>query len=216
MELISVRIPKTGSHTLLEYLFDTYGVQYIALPDLKYPAWDERSELYTNRPLAQTIIRKYTRKLREHKFISLHLPVWAFEDIYSGVPRICFMRDPVTWVISCFFFAKSLDHIPQSWGIFQYLELEYRQNWQSWYMDGDTKNFSFIGTLENFDSDVDRLYRMLGKPRPLYVQPQNVAPDPLYYRVKKDLLKDKMFIRTVKKVFKLDYQLYNEVLHVSA
>jgi hypothetical protein len=207
MELISVRIPRTGSSTLSNILDITYSGQKI-VPPLIGEAWREDSILYTNRVRSQEVIREYAKLLHEHKFIHLHLPVWAWKGLFPGVPRVCIMREPLTWVISCYFFAKSLRHIPNHMGIWEYMEIPYRQNWQSWYMDSSINNFDFIGFQETYDEDVTELFNYLGKERPCDQPSLNVSVDPVFLSVKADLLKDKMFLRRVKKIFKKDYRLY--------
>jgi len=208
MDLISVRIPKTGSTTLTSYLLASFGEQPIVTPPIE-EAWKESSILYHNRVRSQETIRHYaTELLHEHKFIHLHLPVWVWEDLFPGVPRVCFMREPLTWVISCYFFTKALGHIPKHMGIWEYLEIPYRQNWQSWYMDSDINNFDFIGFQETYDEDVTELFNYLGKEQPCDQPSLNISVDPVFLSVRADLLKDKMFLRRVKKIFKKDYRLY--------
>jgi len=209
VKLISIRIPKTASHTLGAYLYETFGDQNIILPQLKYPTQDGRSELYHNKQLAIDCISKYAEDIAENDYCHIHLPLWVYRGLFPGVPRITFMRDPATWVISSFFFTKALEHIPPEMGIFEYMEIPWRRNWQSWFMDGSITEFDFIGFTESFYEDVHLLYKtVLGMKCPERQEPQNVAVDPVYLQVRADLLKDRMFLRTVRKLYKEDYNLY--------
>ncbi len=209
MELISIRIPKTASHTLEAYLHITFGEQKTVLPSLDYPSRYKESELYRNKQVAIDKIAKWAKEIEGNDYCHAHIPLWAFRGLFPGVPRIVFMRDPATRVISSFFFAKSLGDIPPAMGIFEYMEIPWRRNWQSWFMDGSLVGFDFIGFTESFYEDVGLLYEnVLHMECPEKQVPQNVAVDPVYLQVRQDLLKDRMFLRTVRKLYKEDYNLY--------
>ena len=207
MKLISIRIPKTGSSTLGRYLEKSYRCYKSIEDPFDHPTYDCQSVLYRDREQAKT---NFSGIIYDRPFLHRHWPVWVFNGLYSGVPRICFMRDPATWVISCYFYALALEHIRDSMGIFEYIEIDYRRNWQSWYMDGSIDNFDFIGFQETFEEDLERLFRFLGRKLPSQQKPRNVSVDPVYHSVRKDLLQDKQFLRVVRKIFKQDYELYRE------
>lgn len=209
MEIISIRIPKTGSHTLAEYFYYTYGTQEPIYPDI-IPSNEGASPYYQDREVAKEIIKEYSTRIEGNQFIHMHIPVWAWDGLFPGVPRICFMRHPVPWLVSNYFFALALGALPNTTTIYDYMSISYRQNWQSWFMNGSIKNFDFIGFQETFDDDVIELYNYIGKPLPPKPEPQNVSLYPNYLRVKNDLLRDKQFIRQVKRVFKQDFALYRE------
>lgn len=215
MKLISIRIPRTGSSTLDAYLFASFGDQPTTFyPPVRIPARYSNSELYQgDRESIQKEFEVYAPILdKSHEYVHLHLPVWVWKNTFPNVPRIVYMRDPATWVISCFFYSKSMGDIPKTMGIFEYMEIPYRSNWQSWYMDGDIKNFDFIGFQETYSDDVKGLFSFLGRelpPLPLPM-PANVSVDPVYLKVRSELLKDRIFLRTVRKLFKEDYKLYKE------
>lgn len=212
MKLILVHIPRTGGSTLEAYLFASFGDQLtVAYPPIKIPVRYSKSELYGDREPIQKEFVKYSHYLDDgFKYVSLHLPVWVWQDTFPGVPRCVFMRDPATWIISCFFYAKALEDIPKEMGIFDYMEIPYRQNWQSWFMDGDINNFDFIGFQEDYYNDVRRLFSFLKRETPPMPIPINVGVDPAYLKVKAELLKDRMYLRTVRKLFKDDYRLYRK------
>ena len=210
MDLISVRIPKTGSTTLDSYLLASFGEQPIIIPPIE-EAWRESSILYRNRVGSQETIQHYAAELlHEHKFIHLHLPVWVWKGLFPGVPRVCFMREPLTWVISCYFFARGLHHIPKKMSIWEYMDIPHRRNWQFWYMNGDISNFDFIGFQETFNHDVAELFSYLGRKLPCRQTSQNVSLHEGYASKRNELLMNRNFCRTVKYKFNIDYQLYRE------
>jgi len=207
MDLISVKIPKTGTSTLGGYLNASFGRQ-VAVPLETTPTYDGQSILYHDREKAQAELREYAGLLCGQRYINIHLPVWSWDGLWPGVPRICFVRRPETWVISCYFFALSLQHIPESMTIFEYMEIPYRQNWQAWYMDYDIDNFDFIGFQETFNGDVIRLFEFLERPFPGYQESLNVAVDPIYKAERERLLGDTEYLNMVKRIYQADNDLY--------
>lgn len=209
MKAISVHIPKTGGQTLIKYYLAAFGDQnHVPIPCK--PSNDPTSELYGDRGNVQAMFREYAREL-DVDYVCLHVPVWAWYGLYPGVPRITFMRDPMTRIISSYFFAHRINKIPPEMGIYDFMEMPSRTNWQSWYMDGSIDKFDFIGFQETFGDDVKYLFSsVLGLKVPSEIEPVNVATDTVYFRVRDDLKKDRMFIRQVKKLNKNDYQLYKE------
>jgi hypothetical protein len=215
MELLSIRIPKTGTHTLAEYLAITYGVQeFIELPLAS--ADEPISPLYKNRERAKRITREYVENHPDRVWENRHLPIWAWEGLLPDTPRICFMRDPATWLFSNWRFAIAIAPkiFPPDMTVYEYMEVEYRQNWQSWYMDESIDGFSYIGFLETFDEDIVNIYRdIINKPLPKKVLPRNVSSYGNYRIYKWAMMKNKFYLKRVREVFDKDYELYYQAWH---
>jgi hypothetical protein len=148
-----------------------------------------------------------------YQYFHNHVPSSMLKGLWEDAPWITFLREPVSWLISCYWFAKSLRHIPSEMGIWDYLELDYRKNWMTMLV-GDLSKYDFIGFQETWRDDAQSVLERYALPtkaiefgsRP--IPTRNVSTDQEYIRFAKDMSQDKMFIRRCKKLHKEDFKLY--------
>ncbi|MEM1319711.1 MAG: sulfotransferase family 2 domain-containing protein [Bacteroidota bacterium] len=167
IELISIHLPKTGGTSFYHILQQVYGEQL----SISYKRRDLRTTLEQYPSFADS--------LPQH--ISVLHGHFYYKEIQHLAPEarlICWLRDPVQRVISNYrFFKAGLDNPsrnPASYALnkhrrgeslLDYARLAENQNRMSSFLDGlDLAQCFFVGLLENFAADVDRLSKLLDWP----------------------------------------------------
>jgi hypothetical protein len=221
MEIISIKIPRTGSESFGAVLEKVYPASelwnYIRNMKFNPRIYDPNSWYYQD-PDPSAPFQKELEEFRPYsdmQYVHNHVPAPMFDGFYDDVPRIAFMREPVSWLLSCYWFAKALGHIPKEMGVWDYIEIDYRKNWMAMMLGGDLSRFDFIGFQEEWwtsvQSFIDRFTR--SSTVVLWDNPKwtkNVQTSQEYLQFRDGMLKDKMFIRRCKKLHKDDFLLYKE------
>ena len=226
VEVVSIKMPRTGSESFGEILEDLYPSSelwnFIRHMEFNPKIYDPDSQFYHDRDFwlkFRTELINF-RPYNDFQYVHNHVPVGFFEGVWIRSPRVTFLREPVSWLLSCYWFAKTIGHIPKEMGVWDYVELDYRQNWMTMFVE-DIKLFDFIGFRETWRNDVamfiDRFTtynrtKMEGKMIPT----KNVQTDLSYISFRERMLDDKMFVRRCKKLHKEDYKLYEEAYNVFA
>lgn len=225
LEVVSIKVPRTGSESFRQVLLNLYGndelVRYVQRMDYNPRIYDPNSWYYRD-PQPEILFQSELDKFQpydDRQYLHNHVPYKLVEGLWGYSPFVTFLREPVSWLISCYWFAKQLEHVPQEMGIWDYVELDYRQNWMTMMVD-DIKHYDFIGFQETWRDDVmmfiDRFaspfyaIQMAGKQIPT----RNVQTSQKYIQFRDGMLKDKMFIRRCKKLHKEDFKLYEEAKNV--
>jgi len=225
MEVISIKIPRTGSESFGAVLHDLYGQSELRnfIGGMKFnpKIYDPKSWWYAYDHITgifQDELQEF-KPYDDQQYVHNHVPVELFDGWYDECPRIAFMREPVSWIISCFWFAKMLSHIPEEMGIWEYIELDYRKNWVSMMLGGSLDRFDWIGFQETWLHSVKEfLNRFTNVGETFFwekpVPTRNVNIDDRYIRFRDDTLKDKAFVRRFKSLHKEDIKLYEEATNV--
>ena len=213
MKIISIRVPKTASSSFGEILKQVYP--RIGAPWNKFMALDlhdPKSEWYHCRGAFKARwyaeIKKACCNL---DVVHGHTPVELWDGLFPEAKRICWLRNPVSFIISGYFFAKNLRHISPNMTIWDYVELPYRRNWQTMYTGGDLSRFFFVGKQENFANDVKDLAMTLRWKR-FAIPKLNISVSNAYTRAKGELLSDREFINHVKFNHADDVALYKSIV----
>lgn len=167
VKLISIHIPKTAGTSFFHSLKKQYGNQKVARIDI----YDNRIRI-NKIPVDSAYVYKNTTVIHGHFTIDslnnyLSLPV--------NTPIITWLRDPVERVISNYYYlSKRLDEelMEEKKGLnilskmrrslLEYAQDERNCNRMSKFLKGiDIKDFFFIGTVENYDEDIQELGRKL-------------------------------------------------------
>lgn len=222
IKLISIRVPKTGSSSFGDILKQVYlgsvGAP-VAGTELAPNLHDPNSPWYTDRAAFKRRWKAFAPAAIEQSRVEVihsHIPVELFDGLYPDAPRVIFLREPTRCIISGFFFAKAVEHIPVDMTIQEYVRLPYRRNWQSVYAGHSLERFLFVGTMEHFDRDVMYLERLLHWPEVDLSVKLNVSVSPLYYEERDRLLSDRSFLDDVQIYHEEDVALYQEALEQRA
>lgn len=147
IELISIKIPRTGSESfgvVLDNLFPASELMHY-IRGMKYNPriYDPASWYYADPTEHAYFLNELCgfTPYNDLQYVHNHVPVDFFNKMWDRTPRVTFMREPVSWLISCYWFAQKLGHIPDTMGIWNYVELDYRKNWMSMLMGGGIDHF---------------------------------------------------------------------------
>lgn len=167
VKLVSIHIPKTAGTSFIHSLKKQYGDQKVARIDIH----DNRVKI-NKIPVDSAYVYKNTIVIHGHFTIdslNKHL------SLPPKIPIITWLRDPVERVISNYYYlSKRLDEelMEEKKGLnilskmrrslLEYAEDEINCNRISKFLKGiDLKDFFFIGTVENYDEDIQELGRKL-------------------------------------------------------
>jgi hypothetical protein len=171
IELLSIHIPKTGGTSFYQVLQQGYGPA--VTPALK------------RRDYAALIARHGSLEAAfgpETRAVHGHLYYRELEGLHraSGAKVICWLRHPVERVWSNYrFFIHRLQNPElnpevsaqnqhrREESLLEYASLEENRNRMSKFLEGIAlKELFFVGILENFEADLQRLCRLMGWPAP--------------------------------------------------
>jgi hypothetical protein len=218
-KLVSIKVPRTGSESfgkILEYLYTTVELMdFVRGMKFNPKIYDPESWFYKDDdPSApfQKELEGFVVYNMDIQYVHNHVPVTFFSGLWTDAPRVAFLREPVSWIISCYWYAKALGHIPGPMGIWEYVELDYRKNWMTMLVQ-HIDYFDFIGFQETWKRSVeDFIDRFTHHSSVEFwnktIPTLNVQKDMAYIRFAKDMSQDKMFIRRCKKLHKEDFKLY--------
>ena len=220
IELISIKMPRTGSSTFGSILHQVFPDSTIGhfIGNMKHNPliYNPNSWFYSSDNPAE----KFQKELEGYsetgnkECVHNHVPVTFFDGIWEDTPRITFMREPVSWLLSCYWYARALSHIPKEMKIWDYIELDYRRNWMSMLMGGSVDRFSYIGFQETWLQDTIKILRnFISVPELTKIcnnntPKRNVMTDSAYLSFRKTIVRNKIFINRCKELHKEDFELY--------
>lgn len=167
VKLVSIHIPKTAGTSFIHSLKKQYGHKKVTRIDIN----DNRTRI-NKIPVNKAYLYKNTTVIHGHFTIDLlhnHL------SLPPNTPIITWLRDPVERVISNYYYLyKRLDEelkeekkglnilSKMRRSLLEYAQDERNCNRMSKFLKGvDLKDFFFIGTVENYDEDIQELSRKL-------------------------------------------------------
>lgn len=171
IELLSIHIPKTGGTSFYQVLQQAYGPA--VTPSLKRRDYEAL--------IAQhgSLLKAFGPEIRA---VHGHLYYRELEALHqeSGARLICWLRHPVERLLSNYrFFIHRLQHPelnPRVYAqnqhrreesLLEYASLEENRNRMSKFLEGILlENLFFVGLLENFEADLQRLAGLMGWPSP--------------------------------------------------
>jgi hypothetical protein len=165
VKAIFIKVPRTGSSAFSHILYRVYdGLHYPVAPvPIPIEIHNPDDRWYTDR---ENFKKEWHDRVEEldwsgHRYIHVHAPLELWDGFWEGVPRIAFVRNPVDFVISGYFFARHLGHIEKDMTIYQYAKLSYRRNWQSMLVGKDLSRLAYIGCFERYGLSVLEISQLL-------------------------------------------------------
>lgn len=214
VELISLHIPRTAGTTFYKILSQVYG------EELSISIRRKDVEVISN------IKNGFHSKLSPNiKVIHGHLYYDEVRKIHldDEVKIITWLREPVSRVISNYrFFMDGLHHPtrnPQVYAfnkhrinetLLEFAQLEENRNRMSKFLAGiAVKDLFFVGLLETFEKDLNRLSQKLNWPEIEIPHLNSVS-----YKKNKDYMLDKNLVLELESLNALDVEMYNKVLQM--
>lgn len=165
--IISTHIPRTAGTSFGKFVARVHpptGIDVSTIMDTPY-LQSADSPWYTDK-------EGFLRQWRESKkwenipanvqFLHFNAPAEMFDGILPDATRVVWMRHPVSLIVSQYYFAKQIDPAFKDMSIDEYIELPWRQNWQTLYTGGDLNRFDFVGITECFAEDLAAFTVMMG------------------------------------------------------
>lgn len=204
MDLISVHVPKTGGHAFCNLLVHHYGIERIVKD-------------YEN-----TDLRTITD---QHRVVHGHFGVAKYHGLFPEARRIAWVRHPVSWVLSYYYYSKSVRHQAVcpvncrlheenlSLSAFAHHPL-IRNICSRQYLYGlDLREFAFLGVQEHFREDVADFCRMMGW-EPLDPGVDNANPQRDYHLLIARHLRDPGLRRELERLNEDDLTLYERAMEL--
>lgn len=214
IKLISLHIPRTAGTTFYKILSQVYG------EELSISIRRKDAEVISN-------IKNGTHsKLSPNiKVIHGHLYYEEVKKIHlkDKLKIISWLREPVSRVISNYrFFMDGLHNPAKNPSVYElnkhrinetlleFAQIEENQNRMSKFLSGiKLEDLFFVGMLETFEKDLNRLSKRLNWPE-IEVPHLNNVP----YENNKDYKVDKNLVRKLEDLNALDMEMYNHVLRM--
>lgn len=204
MEIVSVHVPKTAGTTFSNVLIRNYGL-------------DQVFKDYANEDL---------RSVRpEHRVIHGHFCVAKYHGLYPEAKRIAWIRHPAAWLISFYFYARTIPRQPgnpavcrlqdDNLSILEFAEHPTARNVVTrQYLYGlELEEFDFVGVQEHFRTDLDDLSDALGWSR-FEVGNDNANPDPTYREELQRYTSDRKLVGRLEALNELDMLFYEQSLRL--
>jgi Sulfotransferase family len=221
MELISIHIPKTAGTAVRNVLRQLYGADLV--------------EDYTDRPLdPQSRFHAHPRAWRKesddfarhlgpgYRAVHGHFAAIKYANHFSEARRIVWLREPISWLISLYYFWKNLPRrantlhhrlLDEGLSFIEFTELPETQNRFSQVFLKETRldQLDFVGLQEHFDEDFAELVRLMDWPE---VVPEftNANPQPSYREYLRALRSDPALIARLTRLNAEDVELYRQAL----
>jgi hypothetical protein len=230
MDVISVHVPKTAGCTFRNTLFQVYGQAQTRL-DYDDEPQNPTSRYHVDREgwraSADEEIRAIDPAIR---VIHGHFAVEKYEGLFPEAARITWVRHPVPWPISLYYFWKNIPpvHNPPTHPLIRRIHLE-GASFEEFIEEPVARNqvtnmflgskplesFAFVGIQEHFDADLKDLARMMGWPE-LGVEPVNRNPEPSYEARLGELFGDPRLIDRIVSLNEQDMALYEKAVRLRA
>ena len=214
IKLVSLHIPKTAGTSFYKTIQDAYGITSVARLDIKPNI---------NKILLNTIEYNDTFLPDEIEVIHGHFNVLDLYEKYpetKDLPMITWLRDPVTRVISNYFYLQErlttflsshennraiLDKMMKS--IEEFIATDINRNKMSRFLIGkNLSDFKFVGLIEYYEEDLQSLSNLLNIQ---FNQNQvNVTANDNKYDVSSDI------IELIKQYNQEDIALYEEAISI--
>lgn len=224
MDLISVHVPKTAGTSFRMVLGRVYGPDQIAL-DYRDVPMDPNAPFNRDPEAWRQSTRALVEGLRpDCRVIHGHFSVTKYRGMFPGARRIAWVRHPVSWMISLYFYWKSVPRtentfqqrlLDEGLSLAEFVECpEARNRMTRAFLGGvDLADFDFVGVQEYFGDDLRALCRRLGWPAPEAVF-ENANPAEGYRAEVARIRGDRRFLRRLEALNPEDMRLYERALRL--
>lgn len=211
-ELIFIHIPKNAGISFWQTLREVYGENNIKqiwhlLPysgDLELGI--AGSDLFRNHAKFRKTVNESLKDI-DFPVIFGHMPVWILEDLWPGVPRVVFVRNPVDQVLSrVFHWRKENLYGVQSMTPRQLALSPIFRNNQSLYTGDSLKPFTHVGIVEDYENSFRQIAGSFGWEN---VQPWHDHTTNHENDMRQELREDVEFCRELEEVNYRDMALYD-------
>jgi len=220
MELVSVHIPKTAGSAFRNVLRQVYG------PDglfEDYTDWPLDPKSMFNADPAQW--RRQREELLHrlgprYRAVHGHFAVSKYEGCYPKARRVVWLREPLSWLFSLYYFWQNLPRSDNSFhqkllderlSLIEFAELPQAQNrFNRTFLNGKPlEQFDFVGLQEHFSEDYQDLVRLMNWPD---IQPEfvNANPEPLYQEQLRRLWSNAALIARLTRLNEEDTDVYRQ------
>lgn len=209
VELVFIHLPKTGGSSLLKAFNAIYGEEHV-----RHFERDECLQLNKDSKRISDVITDSTKVIHGH---------FRFKEVEDIIKRdkpkvVTFMREPVSRVISNFKWWK---HNLKNSSILEdkkrlnepievYIKQKQTRNKMTFFLEGTgLKDLFFVGFLERFNADLERLAKALKWPDlPIYHEKNSQN----FSGTNKEVIDEKLK-KQIMKLNKKDLRLYNQALN---
>jgi hypothetical protein len=216
LRLVSIHIPKTAGTSFRLSLQSIYGKRSVIRLDVR----PNRDEVWVN----EKRYHRHHLPRRTHVIHGHFSPTGLakYFDVSEAIPVITWLRDPVERVISHYFYlAKmlvaqikphrdSLDLLkPLQRSLLEYAQLPLSCNQMSHFLEGAALDqFKFVGFVESYNHDLQRLSQVLGWPATPEFQANKTSHSPP--------MVDDETIQKIRALNQADVDLYQRALELKA
>ena len=211
LDLVCVHVGKTAGNSMFRVLESHYGIDAICRDNTLTHLLDSVKRERVGREVAETLSTGNIRCVFGH--------FWAGR--YQSTPakvRATFLRDPITKLISHYWYWKEKPLLPdddelkrrflyEKWSLVE-LAVQINSRISSLYFDGvDMQQFNIIGRFENLESDFADLMRLVGGNGSL--RHENRSPADEYAQKVEATMKDKALVNELRVVLADEYKFYD-------
>jgi hypothetical protein len=219
MELVSMHIPKTAGTAVRNVLRQLYGADLFE--DYADRPLDPQSTFHTDRRAWRTASDELAKRLRVgHRAVHGHFAAIKYANHFPEARRIVWLREPISWLISLYYFwkhlprrANTLHHrlLDEGLSFIEFTALPETQNrFTQVFLKGTRlAEFDFVGLQEHFNEDFGDLVRVMDWPE---VVPEftNANPQPSYREHLRVLRSDPALIARLTQLNADDVELYRQ------
>lgn len=205
MDLVSIHVPKTAGTAFANLLKTNYGAEHV------FTDYDLKS----NREVGP-----------ETRVVHGHFRASRLLERYPEARQITWLRHPVSWMISLYYFWKHNPPTPgvalhhklwvRNLSLHDFIEDRRAKNIISrQFVDRDLRELLFVGVHEHFREDLQDLGPMLGW-KVHEAEFDNRNPQPGYRELVQSHLDDKALVRRIERLNEGDFDLYRRALSLRA
>lgn len=212
VELIFIHIPKTAGISFLQTLADVYG------PENVRQIWDflpydgdgdsgiPGSHVFQSHARFRETVMEALSKPIPARVLHGHFHAWMLEDLFPGVPRVTWLRNPIDQVLSRIFHYYKMDlYRARDYSPWEIAAWPLLRNCQFSFTGGYLSQFTY-GVVESYDSDLRAIAGKFGwgEVRPYHLHRTEHRED-----MRNSLKSDTPFIRKLKEWNARDTALYD-------